>query len=365
MTPLPFSGRLFTTVRQHTIVQQLSVLLLCLFLSVLSACDRKEPVHHSRFLGFGTIIEITIYGTDHERAQQAIDDIENDIAIMHRTWHPREKNALRRMNNLFQTTEWFSAAPSVRPLILKSIKLSQTSQHLFNPAIGKLIELWGFSQDERPVNEPPSEQKISALVRKQPRMSDIKLKGITMRSTNPDLKLDFGAIAKGYAIDKNIERLRKLNINNAIINAGGDLRAIGKHGERPWVIGIRDPRNEGVFASLKIQEDESVFTSGDYERYFEYQGKRYHHIIDPRTGSPAEETLSVTVIHSDAATADAASTALFIAGKDYWHEIAKNMGIKYVMLIDSEGTVHINPAMRARIHFESEKPPTINLSEPL
>lgn len=359
MIHLSCTGRHFLSRRK------IHLLISCLLILTLTSCDNSEPAYHHRFLGFGTIIEVTIYGTDPVYAQKAINDIEEDIAIMHSTWHPREQNTLNRMNLLFETTEWFSAAPSVKPLILKSIELSRSSQHLFNPAIGELIELWGFSQEDRDFNEPPPEPQISALVSKQPQMTDIMLKGITIRSNNPALRLNFGAIAKGYAIDKNIEHLRSLNINNAIINAGGDLRAIGNHGDRPWIIGIRDPRNEGVFASLKIQEDESVFTSGDYERYFEHQGKRYHHIIDPRTGFPAEGTMSVTVIHSDAATADAASTALFIAGKDHWHSVARNMGIKYVMLIDSKGTVHMNPAMRARIHFETGKTPTINLSKPL
>lgn len=340
-------------------------LIFFLLLSVIPACDRNERVHQRRILSFGTIIEITIYGTDEAVAHQAMDAIEDDFEFMHQAWHPGKQNALKRMNQLFSTTEWFSAAPSVQPLIVKSIALSKSSQHLFNPAIGKLIELWGFNQDEHPDAKPPEEQQIVALVSKQPRMTDIEFKGITVRSRNPDVMLNFGAFAKGYAIDKSIERMRELNINHAIINAGGDLRAIGKHGDRPWVIGIRDPRKEGVIASLKIQTDESVFTSGDYERYFEFKGKRYHHIIDPRTGYPATGTTSVTVIHSDAATADAASTALFVAGKDYWHTIAKEMGIKYVMLIDSEGNVHINPAMKARIHFESEKAPRVILSKPL
>ena len=196
-------------------------------------------------------------------------------------------------------------------------------------------------------------------------MTDIESKGITIHSRNPDVMLNFGAIAKGYAIDKSIERLKELNINNAIINAGGDLHAIGTHGDRPWAIGIRNPRKEGIIASLKIQNDESVFTSGDYERYFEFNGKRYHHIIDPRTGYPSAGTTSVTVIHSDSSIADAASTALFIAGKDHWYAIAKEIGIKYVMLIDSEGNAYMNPAMKARIHFESETPPKIILSSPL
>lgn len=355
MTPFPEKKR----------IKYIPALIALLLLFVISACDRQEPVHQRRILGFGTIIEITIYGADEEIALQAMNDIEDDFSFMHTAWHPKKKNGLRRMNQLFPTTEWFSAGPSILPLIVKSITLSKSSQHLFNPAIGKLIELWGFNEEERSITKPPSKKQISALVNKSPKMTDIELKGITTRSHNPDIMLNFGAIAKGYAIDIGIERLKELNINNAIINAGGDLRAIGKHGDRPWKIGIRNPRKEGVIASLEIQNDESIFTSGDYERYFEYDGKRYHHIIDPRTGFPATGTISVTVIHPNAATADAASTALFVAGKNNWHKIAKSMGIKLVMLIDEKGTVYMNPAMSKRIHFTSNPLPKIILSEAL
>ncbi len=117
-------------------------------------------------------------------------------------------------------------------------------------------------------------------------------------------------------------------------------------------------------AGLDVSGDESVFTSGDYERNFNWKGKRYHHIIDPRTGYPAVGTKSVTVIHSDAATADAAATALFVAGPDGWYNIAQKMGIKYVLLIDSNDKAHMNPAMRKRLKLDSEQY-EIQLSPPL
>ena len=154
-------------------------------------------------------------------------------------------------------------------------------------------------------------------------------------------------------------------VENAIINAGGDLRVIGQHGNRPWRIGIRHPRESRILASIEVSGDTSVFTSGDYERFFEVDGQRYHHIIDPRTGYPASSTTSVTIIHSNAATADAAATALFVAGPDQWPSTARNMGIRYVMLIDKQGTIHMNPAMQSRIHFEPGLDAQISLSAPL
>jgi thiamine biosynthesis lipoprotein len=194
-------------------------------------------------------------------------------------------------------------------------------------------------------------------------MDDIEYSDVTMLGHNQAVQLDFGGIGKGMAVDLAIEHLRELGISNAIVNMGGDLRAIGSKGGTPWKIGIRHPRNKGVIASLETSGDESVFTSGDYERYFEYEGKRYHHILDPRTGYPAEGVTSVTVIHKEGVVADAAATALFIAGPEHWLEIARSMGVRDVMLIDSAGRIHLTPSMQQRIQFEQPATGEILVSE--
>jgi len=175
--------------------------------------------------------------------------------------------------------------------------------------------------------------------------------------------LDLGAYAKGYAVDVAIEALRKRGIHNAIVNAGGNLRLIGSKGKRPWRIGVRDPRGAGVIASLEAGNDEAVITSGDYERYFDYQGQRYHHIIDPRSGYPARGAIATTIIARDGLSADVASTALLIAGPDHWRETARALGIEEAMLIDDKGVVHITRALMQRIHFEKEPAPRIDVVE--
>ena len=120
-----------------------------------------------------------------------------------------------------------------------------------------------------------------------------------------------------------------------------------------------------MIASISIEGEESVFTSGDYERFYIYQGERYHHILDPRTGYPAKGTQSVTVIHHNSGLADAAATALFIAGPDDWHRIAHKLGLKQVMLIDEQGTIHVSPEMKKRLAFNEENQTTIIVSPPL
>ena len=184
-------------------------------------------------------------------------------------------------------------------------------------------------------------------------MADIVIKDGVLHSKNSHAKLGFGGFVKGFAVDDAIASLQKLGINNALVNIGGDLRAIGMPGKRPWVIGIRHPRQDGMIASIPLQHGESVFTSGDYERFFEFKGSRYPHILDPRTGWPADQAISVTVLHDNASIADAAATALFIAG-DNWPNVAKKMGILHVMLIKPNGDIELSPKMYQRIKFLNE-----------
>ena len=338
---------------------------LCISILSLSGCSKPVKEFHETVFTMGTLVEVTIIGEDDALSDKAYSAILDDFNYMHNTWHPWQRNALMRVNGLLKTGAPFSIAPSILPLIKQSQILSEQSRGLFNPAIGQLIKLWGFHQDNLDdIFGPPEDEKIQALLKTLPIMNDVKFKGLSMFGTNENIHLDFGGFAKGMAVDATINHLKEFGIQNAIINAGGDLRAIGKHGNRPWRIGIRDPRSEGVFASIETSGDESVFTSGDYERFFKADGIRYHHIIDPRTGYPANKSRSVTIIHGEAATADAAATALFIAGPEQWYEIAQAMGIKFVMLIDNNGDVHMNPAMAERINF-TNKPNYIKLSKPL
>ncbi|MGD8311059.1 MAG: FAD:protein FMN transferase [Gammaproteobacteria bacterium] len=329
------------------------------------ACSREEAVFHDRFFAFGTLIEITLYGVEQERAIRASDIIEREFHQRHTDWHAWEPGILNTTNAQLATLEPFTADPAILPLLVEAGRLSRLSQGLFNPTIGKLIALWGFQADELPLGTLPDPGAIKTLVEQAPSVRDVTITGERIQNSNPAVQYDLGAFAKGYAIDRSIDRLRELGIENAIINTGGDLRGIGRHGDRPWRIGIRHPRESGVLASVELDGDDSVFTSGDYERYFEVDGKRYHHIIDPRSGFPADTTTSVTVIHSDAATADAAATALFVAGPGEWLDIARRMGVHYVMLVDTSGVIHMNPAMQERIRFEPGMSADIRVSEPL
>lgn len=337
------------------------------FLLILTQCHRQEPLYQAEpFYVFGTLVGISIWGSSPQQAQDAVKVIAEEFQILHRRWHAWNPSPVTELNQALATGQSYTVTePSLLTLLNLSKEWSHRSQGMFNPALGKLVALWGFHQDELPQGPPPSAEAIKALVQLAPKMEDLYIQDHQVSSRNPAVQLDFGAIAKGYAVDLAVEKLKTLGIKNAIVNAGGNLKAFGKKGEHPWWIGIRHPNGEGVLAALAIEKEESVMTSGNYERYREYAGKRYSHLIDPRTGMPAQGLTSVTVVHDNGAVADVASTALTIAGLSGWWSIAQQMGLKYVMLVDEQGTVTMSPAMAQRVQFQTGKEPKIIISPPL
>ncbi|HEX19256.1 MAG TPA: FAD:protein FMN transferase [Acidiferrobacteraceae bacterium] len=332
---------------------------------LLSGCTARGMLYQRQFYVFGTLLDISIWGVSIARARHAVNSLHTDFQIMHRDWHAWKPGALTRLNQAFALNRSATVGSFLLPLIALTKDLYQRSDGMFNPAIGRLVALWGFHNDELPVGPPPSKQAVAILAAKVPTMDDIVVRGNIVRSRNPIVQLDFGGFAKGYALDLAIQRLRGMGVDNAIINAGGDLRAIGLHGDRPWRIGVRHPQGQGVLGSLETHGDESVFTSGNYERYHEYEGIRRSHIIDPRSGIPVKHIASATVIHDNAAVADTAATALSVAGPAGWHRTAKRLGIKLAMLVDEHGTIYMNPAMAKRMRFGGLRPDSIVIGDPL
>lgn len=344
---------------------------LSFFLIVVSAflgsCTQSARQYDYSILAFGTLIDITLYGVEKKQAENAFEILQQDFDRYHQEWSPWTNGDLAQLNEKLQQGIDVPVPGHLVPLIRESMVLSQQSNNYYNPAIGKLINLWQFHKYQDENIRPPDSKQIQALINSNPRLTDLHINQQNILHTdNQEVSLNFGAFAKGYAITLSIQRLQTLNIHNAVINAGGDLSVIGQHGDRPWNIGIRDPRQNSILASVEVQNNESVFTSGDYERFYIYQGKRYHHILDPRTGYPTQDAQSVTVIHQNAGRADAAATALFVAGSKDWQDIARNMGIQLVMLIDAEGNIQMTPAMEKRIKFLNKSPAShIILSEEL
>ena len=334
-------------------------------LSGLSGCDAKDPVSRGRINAFDTVMEVTLIGVDRQRAAKIIRVLEADLRLMEAAWQASEPGPVSHMNALFnEGAAPFAAPPSVLPLLRLSKTLSEQSEDLFNPTIGHLTRAWGFQGREPECLQPAPEEIIDLIVTARPSMRDITIDGLRVSSRKQTVKLDFSGIQKGFAIDQAIARLQEFGVQNASIDAAGDLRAIGSRAGHPWSVAIRGPEGGGVSATLQISGNEAAFTAGRYKRNFTWEGEVYHEIIDPRTGYPALDTASVTVLHPNASTADAAATALFIAGPKDWHRVARKMGVRYVMLTDNEGRIHMNPAMQARVKLQGSNHKVI-ISEPL
>jgi thiamine biosynthesis lipoprotein len=148
-----------------------------------------------------------------------------------------------------------------------------------------------------------------------------------------------------------VQILQDLEIKNAIINIGGDLTVMGDVDGRPASIGIRSPVEESAIASVDVVAGETVVTSGDYERFVEIDGKRYSHILNPRTGHPVEHTSAVTVIHTDAMLADAAATALMVGGSEEFERLTKALEVEFALLIDASGDLRLTPSMDLRLNW--------------
>ena len=324
------------------------IILLCVVL--LTACQRDEEQSAELYV-FGTIVEIKLWGASPKEAAHAFAEIQQMFQAMHRDWHAWEPGRLVDINKAFSEGKPATAGADIVEMVRRSQPLEASTGGRFNPAIGGLIRLWGFHTSDYPIEgPPPSQAQISEILDQHPSSADIHINGLELSSDNPAVQLDFGAIAKGYAVDLTIARLRAMGINNAIVNAGGDLRAMGAHGDRPWRVAVRKPGGGNV-GSVQVQGDEAIFTSGNYERFRQDQTERYPHILDPASGWPARDIASVTIITDEGILADAAATALLVAGLEGWPEVARALNLHQIAVVDENGTVYMTPGMEKRLQF--------------
>lgn len=312
---------------------------------LLAACSQPpKDIQETRFM-MGTLVTFTVAGSDATKAKAGIRDAAAEMQRVDTefTIYGNSDNAVKRFNAA-PVGKAVLLPPEVATLLQTALTVQQQSGGALDPMLGKLDKLWGFSS-ETPRQHPPSEAEIQAAL---PPRQCLRQTPQGYVRLDPRCQLDFGAFAKGYAIDRGIAMLRKHGIRNAIVNAGGDMRIIGDHDGRPWHIGIRHPRKaEGVIGTLALSGDVSIVTSGDYERFFIDHGRRYHHILDPATGWPAMASESVTVIAPNATLADAWSTAIFVRGVTFLpqastHDLA-------VLIVDRNGRIHANAAMQRRL----------------
>jgi FAD:protein FMN transferase len=332
-------------------------LLLSLAFTLLAACT-KEPIYRQQSYVFGTLVEVTIWGENDARAQELIGKVLREFDRLHKELHAWQPSELTKVNDAIAKGEAIETTPELATILKDAAKLSAQSGGTFNPAIGKLIALWGFQSDEFKPAIPDAE-KIKALVAAKPTMADLQFDSGKISSKNRDVKIDLGGYAKGYALDRAVGILKKEGVQNALINIGGNIIAMGERGNRPWRIGIQHPRKPSAIAAMDLYNGEAIGTSGDYQRYFEKDGKRYCHVIDPATGTPVENVQSVSVVAKRGAQAgvmsDVASKPIFIAGAQKWRDAARTMDIDLVLRVDGNGGVDVTTLMTKRLAFDDKK----------
>ena len=321
-----------------------------LLLWALAACS-PPPLHQQQAYVFGTLVDVSIYGAPEPQARQAAAAVLARFDALHRSLHAWQPSELSELNTALARGERATVTPELAAMLRDAQTLSIQSNDLFNPAIGGLIALWGFHSDA-PQARVPDATAITEWVNKRPRMADLVIEDDTVSSANPAVQLDLGGYAKGRALDDAAAILKSHGIENALVNIGGNVIALGAHGERPWRVGIQHPRQPGTLATLDLHDGEAVGTSGDYQRYFEANGRRYSHLIDPRTGFPTTGMQSLTVLTTgeQAGTrSDALSKPLFIDGAERLPDNAPRLGVTHYLAVDSAGRIHVSPAMKARL----------------
>lgn len=320
---------------------------------VSGGCNNTEvPVYTTQFPAFGTAVDLSIVGIQRERAAAAAADVERDFQFFEQALYENNSGRMLRMNELLASGEPFATPPSLIPLLTRSQHLFRQTGGLFNPALGRFTRLWGLDHSQPESSPPPGQAPINALLAVEPTMEDLYLNGIELQSDNPAVQLDFDPVATAYAMDVAIDTLHTQAVRSALINVGGDLRAIGSRSGRAWRFPVPRASGAGVIGILDVTGDVSLFTASSQRRNFVYQGDTYHSVIDPRTGRPAEKIASATVLYEgDALTAAAAANALMIAGPEDWPRVAGQMDLRYALLIDVLGRLHMTPAMAERIQL--------------
>ena len=311
-----------------------------LVLASLLACRPAAPVFEAEYHVFGTQVQVSLAIHDDALAHQAFTELQQLFQNLHQSLHAWEPSELTRLNQAIAAGQSFAASPELIGLIHTSQWLEQATGGRFNPAVGALVSAWGFHTSDYPVTSPPPDKAfLSAWSGSVPSTRSLTIDQGQVSSRDPRVQLDFGAIAKGHAVDRAIELLQGLGIDHAMVNAGGDLRAMGQRHHRPWRVAVQNPVDGDLVTVINLDDGRAVFTSGGQYRYRQTgPGEpRWPHVLNPETGLPATASAAVTVVAESGVVADAWATALFVATRDGDPQLA---GLHRVIRIDSDGIVH-------------------------
>ncbi|MDG1073351.1 MAG: FAD:protein FMN transferase [Methylophilaceae bacterium] len=325
---------------------------------LLISCSAKEPLYNTQTYVFGTLVDISIYGETDERAQAVSNAIIQKYQHLHQRLHAWKPSELSAVNQAFTQGEAITVKADVAQMLSDVTRLSTQSNGTFNPAIGQLIKLWGFQNDTFTPHQVDA-KAIDSLISKNPRMTDLVIKGNQIHSVNSAVQLDLGGYAKGYALDLGLAYLKQQHIQHALINIGGNIIALGQHGNQAWRVGIQHPRQPNAIATVALASGWAIGTSGDYQRYFYLDGKRYCHIIDPKTGYPVQGMQSVTVLippkKQAGVLSDVASKPIFIAPPNERLAQAKAMDVPHFLIITSDTDIQVSEAMQQKLTWLDHK----------
>ena len=235
---------------------------------------------------------------------------------LHRTYHAWQPSELSTLNETIAAGKEQTVTPEMASLLADAQRLSALGEGLFDPGIGGLIRLWGFQSDEFRA-ALPDPAALEAWRAERPGIADLHLDGARISSPQRALALDFGGYLKGVALDRAAAILREHGVANALINIGGNVMALGSKNGEPWRIGIQHPRQPGPLATVTLADGEAIGTSGDYQRYFELDGRRYCHLLDPGRG----EQRRAGDAHAGAYRADSAASAGRRVAPDHRHAV--------------------------------------------
>lgn len=345
------------------------ILGITLILLICIGCNNQQKNTNEYLLedfAMNTLISIKVFSSDSKTANKALVEAFSEfkrIEILtdrfaERNLSDPEKSDVYRINRNAGIKP-VRVSDDTLLLLEKSIQYAKLSDGAFDVTIGPVADLWGFGQDDKNVPTDDAIFNKLSLVDYEEIVLDHDLKTVFLPKEG--MKIDLGGIAKGYATDMAVKKLKELGIKSALINAGGNVYALGsKPDGSPWLTGIQDPRDSSkILAVLKLVDNAAV-TSGDYQRNFEQDGILYHHILDPFTGKPARQVISTTIVGPNAIDADALSTSYFILGYKKGTDNLGNLADYRVIFMDDKQNILFPRELIDHLDFVHDKAYTIN-----
>ncbi len=279
--------------------------------TILSGCQNRHLYKDTQVL-MGTFVEVI--SPDKRAAPIVFEEVRRLEGLLSKYKPDSEVSKLNELGEL-------AVSEDTSYILKKAKEFWQLTEGAFDISVGPLVHLWGFT-DKRYTMPRDEEIKKTLNLVGSDKISFNERNNVVKFSVS-GMKIDLGAIAKGYALDCAVKKLKENNVKSCLINAGGQIHALGDKSGEPWIISIQHPRGKESRGVLKLT-DKAVATSGDYEQYFIKESKRYAHILNPKTGYPADSgVISATVIANDGLTADALATAIVVLGKEKGESLVK------------------------------------------